>query len=59
MTKKIYDLHLADMLETAEATEIFLADAFETSDTRHIASALGIVSLANARRLKRLLQRHK
>ena len=46
MTEKTYDVDLADMLEGDEAFEIFLADAFETGDARHIASALGIVARA-------------
>ena len=46
MTEKIYDLDLADMLKTDEAMEVFLADAFETGDARHIASALGVVARA-------------
>lgn len=29
MTEKIYDLDLADILKTDEATEIFLADALK------------------------------
>jgi probable addiction module antidote protein len=46
MAEKIYDLDLADMLKTDAAAEVFLADAFETGDARHIASALGIVARA-------------
>lgn len=46
MVEKIYDLDLADMLKTDEAMEVFLADAFETGDARHIASALGVVARA-------------
>ncbi len=46
MAEKIYDLDLADKLKTDEATEVFLTDAFETSDARHIASALGVVARA-------------
>jgi hypothetical protein len=59
MAEKIYNLDLANLLKTDEAIDIFLADAFEIGDARHIASALNIVSFANARRLKRPLQRHK
>ena len=46
MAEKIYDLDLANMLKTDEAMEIFLTDAFETGDARHIASALGVVARA-------------
>lgn len=46
MAEKIFDLDLADMLKTDEAMEVFLADAFETGDARHIASALGVVARA-------------
>ncbi len=46
MVEKIHDLDLADMLKSDEATEVFLADAFETGDARHIASALGVVARA-------------
>lgn len=46
MAEKIYDLDLADMLKTDEAMEVFLADAFETGEARHIASALGVVARA-------------
>ena len=46
MVEKIYDLDLADLLKTDEAMEVFLADAFETGDARHIASALGVVARA-------------
>jgi probable addiction module antidote protein len=46
MAEKIYDLDLADLLKTDEAMEVFLTDAFETGDARHIASALGVVARA-------------
>lgn len=44
MAEKIYDFDPAEMLKSEEAIEIFLADAFETGDARHIASALGAVA---------------
>jgi probable addiction module antidote protein len=44
--EKITDFDLADMLKTDVAIEAFLADAFETGDARHIASALGVVARA-------------
>jgi probable addiction module antidote protein len=46
MSDKIHDLDLADLLKSDEAVEIFLADAFETGDAHHIASALGVVARA-------------
>ena len=46
MPEKLYDFDPADMLEGEEAYEIFLADAFETGDARHIARALGAVARA-------------
>jgi probable addiction module antidote protein len=46
MTEKIYDFDPADMLKSDEAIEVFLADAFETRDASHIASALGAVARA-------------
>lgn len=46
MSDKIHDLDLADLLKNDEAVEIFLADAFETGDAHHIASALGVVARA-------------
>jgi probable addiction module antidote protein len=42
----ITGIDLADMLKSDEAKEAFLADAFETGDVRHIASALGVVARA-------------
>ncbi len=36
----------ADALRSDEAIEVFLADAFETGDARHIAKALGVVARA-------------
>ncbi|SDR64142.1 probable addiction module antidote protein [Rhizobiales bacterium GAS113] len=46
MAEKLYDFDLADMLKTDEAIEVFLTDALETGDARHIAAALGIVARA-------------
>jgi probable addiction module antidote protein len=44
--EKLYDFDPADMLKTDEAIEVFLADAFETGDARHIAAALGAAARA-------------
>jgi probable addiction module antidote protein len=44
--EKHYDFDPADMLKTDEAIEVFLADAFETGDARHIAAALGAAARA-------------
>ena len=49
MPEKLHDFDPADMLEGEEAFEIFLADAFETGDTRHIASAHEAVARARER----------
>jgi probable addiction module antidote protein len=46
MAKKLYDYDPADALKSDEAIEVFLADAFETGDARHIARALGVVARA-------------
>lgn len=46
MAEKLHDFDPASMLRTEEAIEIFLADAFETGDASHIASALGVVARA-------------
>lgn len=44
MAEKLYDYDPADALQSDEAIEVFLADAFETGDARHIARALGVVA---------------
>ena len=46
MVEKLHDYDPADALTSDEAIEIFLADAFETGDARHIASAVGVVARA-------------
>ena len=46
MVEKLTDFDPAGMLTTDDAVEVFLADAFETGDARHIASALGAVARA-------------
>ena len=46
MTEKLYEYDPADALKSDEAIEIFLNDAFETGDARHIAKALGVVARA-------------
>lgn len=46
MVEKVHDYGPADALTSDEAIEIFLADAFETGDARHIASAVGVVARA-------------
>lgn len=46
MTKKLTDFDPAAMLKSDEAIEVFLADALETGDAGHIASALGVVARA-------------
>ena len=46
MTEKLSDYDPADALKSDEAIEVFLTDAFETGDARHIAAALGVVARA-------------
>ena len=46
MTDKFHEYDLAESLDSPEAIEVFMADAFETGDTAHIAKALGIVAKA-------------
>lgn len=46
MTEKFTVYDPAAALDSAEAVEVFLADAFETGDASHIASAIGIVARA-------------
>lgn len=46
MAEKFHDFDVAEMLDSDEAIEIFLADAMETGDAKHIASALGVVARA-------------
>jgi probable addiction module antidote protein len=44
MAEKLHDFDPAEMLASDEAIEVFLTDAFETGDARHIVSALGVVA---------------
>lgn len=46
MADKIHDYDFADALNSDEAIEIFLNDAFETGDAGHIARAIGVVARA-------------
>jgi len=46
MVEKFYDFDPAEMLDSDEAIEAFLAQAMETSDAKVIASALGVVARA-------------
>lgn len=46
MAEKLYDFDPAEMLKSDEAIEVFLADAFDTGDARHIAAALGAAARA-------------
>lgn len=46
MAEKLYDYDPADALKSDDAIEIFLNDALETRDARHIAQALGAVARA-------------
>jgi probable addiction module antidote protein len=46
MTDKLTTFDPADLLKSDEAIEVFLAEALETGDAGHIASALGVVARA-------------
>ncbi|WP_407525627.1 addiction module antidote protein [Methylobacterium oryzisoli] len=46
MAERLADLDLADMLQSDEAIAVFLTDAFDTGDARHISTALGIAARA-------------
>src|SRR5690242_5646167 len=46
MTDKIHDFDPAEMLQSEQAIDVFLSDAFETGHAGHIASALGAVARA-------------
>ena len=46
MTEKIYDYDPAESLNSAEAVETFIADAFSTGDAGYIARAIGVVARA-------------
>lgn len=46
MVEKFYDFDVAEMLDSNEAIEMFLTDALESGDAKHIASALGVVARA-------------
>ena len=46
MAEKFYDFDPAEMLDSDEAIEVFLAEAVGTGDAKFIASALGVVARA-------------
>ena len=46
MTKQLHNYDPATSLDSDEAIEIFMADAFETGDVSYIAEALGVVARA-------------
>ncbi|MGO0305652.1 addiction module antidote protein [Endozoicomonas acroporae] len=46
MTEPLYDYDPAAALDSPEAVEVFIADAFETGDASYIAKALGVVARA-------------
>lgn len=46
MTEQLHNYDPADALDCPEAIEIFMTDAFETSDANYIAKALGVVARA-------------
>ena len=46
MTDVLYDYDPAVALESPEAIEVFMSDAFETGNSAYIAKALGVVARA-------------
>ncbi|WOG26750.1 addiction module antidote protein [Endozoicomonas sp. 8E] len=46
MTEPVYNYDPAAALDSPEAIELFIADAFETGDASYIAKALGVVARA-------------
>jgi probable addiction module antidote protein len=46
MPESFFPYDPAEALDTIEAINIFMADAFETGDAAHIAAALGVVARA-------------
>ena len=46
MTEQFTTYDTAEYLDTDEAIEVFMADAFESGDTGYIAQALGVVARA-------------
>lgn len=46
MNEKLYSYDPATALDSQEAIEVFMADAFETGDSAYIAKALGVVARA-------------
>ena len=46
MEEQIYNYDPAAALDSAEAIEVFMADAFETGNSGYIAEALGVVARA-------------
>jgi probable addiction module antidote protein len=46
MAEKFYDFDPAEILDSDQAIEVFLAEAMETGDAKFIASAPGVVARA-------------
>lgn len=46
MTEQLHNYDPADALDSPEAIEAFMADAFESADANYIAKALGVVARA-------------
>lgn len=46
MTEQLHNYDPADALDSPEAIEVFMADAFESEDANYIAKALGVVARA-------------
>ena len=55
MTERTYAYDPADALDSPEAVEAFVTDAFETGDASYIARALGVV--ARAKGIRRIAEK--
>ena len=46
MAEKIYDHDFSEALDSPEAIEIFMTEAFKTGNASHIAKAIGVIAKA-------------
>lgn len=49
MSEPLHDYDPAEALDSAEAIEVFMADALETGDSAHVARAEAVVEQARQR----------
>lgn len=49
MSEQLYDYDLLSVLDSAEAIEVFMADALETDDAAYVAKAEAVVEQARQR----------